>query len=67
MTDHEIYVREFGPEVAACIERTIQSEREIGSAVAGARGGSAWERTGGKAEFNPTPAQNEKLTQDARP
>jgi DNA (cytosine-5)-methyltransferase 1 len=31
---------------------------ELGGAVADARGGSAWERVSGKAEFNPRQAQN---------
>jgi hypothetical protein len=56
MTDHEIYIQELGPEVAACIERTIQAEREARAAVADARGGSAWERVSGKAEFTAAPS-----------
>lgn len=60
MSDHEIYVQEFGPEVAACIERTIQSEREIRAAQADARGGSARERVSGKAELSRAHAQNDR-------
>jgi hypothetical protein len=36
MSDHDTYVAEFGPEVAACIERTLQAEREATAAVADA-------------------------------
>jgi len=56
MTDHEIYVQEFGTDVAACIERTIQAEREARAAADDARGGSARERVSGKAEFTADPS-----------
>lgn len=39
MTDHEIYVREFGPQVATYISKLLGAEREATAAVAGARGG----------------------------
>lgn len=60
MTDHETYVQEFGPEVAACLERTIQAEREIRAAQADARGGSAGERMSGPSEFSADPSHIDK-------
>lgn len=62
MTDHEIYVHEFGPEVAACIERTIQAEREIGAEVAGARGGSAGSARAGEQSSSGAHSPSDELS-----
>lgn len=66
LPDHATYAREFGTDVAKHISSVLGAERETTAAVAGVRGGSVGEHTGGKAELSRAQMENAKLCEPAK-